>query len=173
MKNLSLYVDALSIPRKQDVDAKQDKVVVSGLLKGDGNGNISAAVAGTDYLTTAPVSSVNGKTGAVTLTASDVGAVDLTSEQTIEGPKTFSGDVYFDNSDYDTTFYGGFNTDTATCTFGGPVHLESTVDFSKSTVVGLNGLLPTVTTSNNGQFLRVVDGVWSADTVPNANGVSF
>lgn len=75
MKNLSLYVDALAIPRKQDVDAKQDKVVVSGLLKGDGDGGISAAVAGTDYLTSAPVASVNNKTGAVTLSASDVSAM--------------------------------------------------------------------------------------------------
>ena len=109
MKNVSLYVDALSIPRKQDVDAKQDKVVVSGLLKGDGNGNISSAVAGTDYLTSAPVASVNNKTGAVTLSASDVSAMSAVA----------------------------------------------------------------VTAADNGKFLRVVDGVWSAATVPNANGVSF
>lgn len=30
-----------------------------------------------------------------------------------------------------------------------------------------------VTSDDNGKFLRVVDGVWAADTVPNANGVSF
>ena len=34
-------------------------------------------MAGTDYLKTAPVSSVNSKTGAVTLGASDVGALPL------------------------------------------------------------------------------------------------
>lgn len=35
------------------------------------------------------------------------------------------------------------------------------------------GNLPTVTTANNGQFLRVVDGVWTAVTIPQAEGGSF
>ena len=30
-----------------------------------------------------------------------------------------------------------------------------------------------VTTADNGKFLRVVNGAWAASTVPNANGVSF
>lgn len=34
----------------QTLPEKQDKITASGLLKGDGAGNISAAVAGTDYL---------------------------------------------------------------------------------------------------------------------------
>lgn len=34
----------------QTLPKKQDKITASGLLKGDGAGNISAAVAGTDYL---------------------------------------------------------------------------------------------------------------------------
>ena len=33
--------------------------------------------------------------------------------------------------------------------------------------------LPSVTSSDNGKFLRVVNGVWAAATVPSANGVSF
>lgn len=33
--------------------------------------------------------------------------------------------------------------------------------------------LPSVTTSDNGKFLRVVNGAWSAETIPNANGGSF
>ena len=56
-----------------DVIEKQDKIMASGILKGDGEGGVSAAVAGTDYLETAPVTSVAGKTGAVTLTKADVG----------------------------------------------------------------------------------------------------
>ena len=62
-----------------DVIEKQNKITASGILKGDGAGGVSAAVAGTDYLTKAPVNSVNGKTGAVTVrevpavTASDNG----------------------------------------------------------------------------------------------------
>ena len=65
--------------RLADVIEKQNKITVSGILKGDGAGGVSAAVAGTDYLTEAPVTSVNGKTGAVkvrevpSVTASDNG----------------------------------------------------------------------------------------------------
>jgi hypothetical protein len=33
--------------------------------------------------------------------------------------------------------------------------------------------MPEVTTSDNGKFLRVVDGAWAATTVPNAKGVQF
>lgn len=56
-----------------DVIEKQNKITVSGILKGDGNGGVSAATPGTDYLETAPVTSVNGKTGAVVLNKSNVG----------------------------------------------------------------------------------------------------
>jgi hypothetical protein len=37
----------------------------------------------------------------------------------------------------------------------------------------LYAVIPTVTTSDNGKFLRVVNGVWAATTVPNAEGVKF
>lgn len=33
--------------------------------------------------------------------------------------------------------------------------------------------LPTVSASDNGKFLRVVNGVWAASELPNANGVNF
>ena len=62
-----------------DVIEKQNKITAAGILKGDGAGGVSAAVAGTDYITEAPVTSVNGETGAVTVrevpavTASDNG----------------------------------------------------------------------------------------------------
>mgnify|MGYP005968771053 CR=1 FL=1 len=56
-----------------DVIEKQNKITASGILKGDGKGGVSAAVAGTDYLKTAPVTSVAGKTGAVSLVKGDVG----------------------------------------------------------------------------------------------------
>ena len=48
-----------------DVIEKQNKITASGILKGDGAGGVSAAVPGTDYLTEAPVTSVNGATGEV------------------------------------------------------------------------------------------------------------
>ena len=91
MKNVGLYENDLSVPRKKDLDAKQDKITVNGIVQGDGNGNLSAAqtVNGeTIELNAAsvglgnvdnvkqysatnpppyPVTSVNGKTGAVTV----------------------------------------------------------------------------------------------------------
>lgn len=33
--------------------------------------------------------------------------------------------------------------------------------------------LPAVTASDNGKFLCVVNGAWSAETIPSANGGSF
>lgn len=85
-----------------DVIEKQNKITAAGILKGDGAGGVSAAVPGTDYLTEAPVTSVNGKTGAVTVRE-----------------------------------------------------------------------VPSVTASDNGKFLRVVNAAWSAETIPSANGGSF
>lgn len=62
--------------------SRQAKITASGILKGDGNGGVTAATAGTDYLVTAPVTSVNSKTGAVSLSASDVGAIASPSSPT-------------------------------------------------------------------------------------------
>ena len=50
-----------------------------------------------------------------------------------------------------------------------------------STVTSVNGQtgavtvheVPTVTASDNGKFLRVVNGAWAAVAIPNANGGSF
>ena len=85
-----------------DLSGKQNKIMASGLLKGDGTGGVSAAIPGTDYLAEAPVTSVNGQTGAVAV-------------------------------------------------------LE----------------VPYVTASDNGKFLRVVDGAWAAAVIDYATGGSF
>lgn len=98
---------------KAEWSGKQDVLLPSGAKVGDlikvkavdASGKPTAwavAVAGTDYLKTAPVTSVNGKTGAVTVR-------EVTA----------------------------------------------------------------VTTTDNGKFLRVVNGAWAAVTIPDANGVSF
>ena len=36
-----------------------------------------------------------------------------------------------------------------------------------------SGSIPPVTIENNGDFLRVVNGVWTAVSVPSAEGVAF
>lgn len=92
----------------------------------------------------------------ITLTAADVNAVGLKGNQEIAGTKTFTEKVKFHPSS--VSFDNGevnFN--------GANIFLDGNrVQF-----------LPTVSTSDNGKFLRVVDGAWAAATVDNANGVSF
>lgn len=68
MKNLSLYNQDLSVPRKKDVDTKQDKITVNGIVQGDGNGNLSAA------------QTVNGETIELNAAAVGLGNVDNTSD---------------------------------------------------------------------------------------------
>lgn len=48
-----------------DVIEKQNKITASGILKGDGAGGVSAAVAGTDYATPANISTRLNRTTAV------------------------------------------------------------------------------------------------------------
>jgi len=59
-----------------DLSGKQNKITDSGILKGNGSGSVSAAVAGTDYLTPAtnysPVRNINAAT--YNISAADVGA---------------------------------------------------------------------------------------------------
>ena len=91
-------------------------------------------------LESVPVTSVNGKTGAVTLGKSDVGlgSVDNVRQYSASNPPP-----------YPVTSVNG-----------------------KTGAVTISAL-PTVTTADNGKFLRVVNGVWAADTVPSAGGVAF
>lgn len=64
-----------------ELSGKQDTIEAAGLLKGDGNGGITAAVPGTDYLQSAPVTSVDGKTGAVVLSGSYATPTQLAEKQ--------------------------------------------------------------------------------------------
>ena len=66
--------------KKDTWDGKQNKITASGILKGDGAGGVSKAEPGTDYLTEAPVTSVNGKTGAVEIAKGDVGLGKVRNE---------------------------------------------------------------------------------------------
>jgi hypothetical protein len=64
-----------------ELSGKQDTIEAAGLLKGDGNGGVTAAVPGTDYLQSAPVTSVDGKTGAVDLSGSYATPTQLAEKQ--------------------------------------------------------------------------------------------
>lgn len=77
----------ISTATQTALNGKQAKITASGLLKGNGSGGVTAAVAGTDYLKTAPVTSVNSKTGAVKLVASDVSAMPAVAVTTADNGK--------------------------------------------------------------------------------------
>lgn len=100
------------------------------------------------------VASVNGKTGVVVLDASDVGALPDSTEI-----PTKTSDLTNDS--------GFVNASGAAA--AAPVQ---SVNGQTGNVV-ISGSLPTVTTADNGKLLQVVNGVWSAATIPNANGVDF
>lgn len=126
MKNLSSYNQDLSIPRKKDVDTKQDKITVNGIVQGDGNGNLSAA------------QTVNGETIELNAASVGLGNVDNVKQYSATNPPP-----------YPVTSVNG-----------------------KTGAVTVHEV-PAVTTTDNGKFLRVVNGAWAAATVDNANGVSF
>ena len=88
----------------------------------------------------APVTSVNNKTGAVTLGKSDVGlgSVDNVKQYSASNPPP-----------YPVTSVNGHT---------GAVTVHE---------------VPSVTTADNGKFLRVVNGAWAAVAIADANGVKF
>ena len=107
----------------------------------DPTGIVEAAGGIPDYVANnAPVVSVNGKTGAVTLGKSDVGlgSVDNVKQYSASNPPP-----------YPVKSVNGHT---------GAVTIRE---------------VPAVTTTDNGKFLRVVNGAWAAVAIPDANGVKF
>lgn len=132
----------------------------------------------TTYQLLSTAATVNNKSFAtrnITLDASDVGALPVTGG-------TMTGYIIFGDSM--GARYGlvgvrnnnlliGRSNRSGIAFLDDRTHFLGTVDFSGAKIQGLPGLLPTITTSDNGKFLRVVNGAWAAATVENANGVSF
>ncbi len=142
------------------------------------------------YLTSAPVTSVNSKTGAVVLAASDVGALPADTVIPTVNNATLtirrnSVDVgsFTANSANDVNIDINVPTDKSDI---GLSNVDNVKQYSASNpppypVTSVNGhtgavtisSLPTVTTADNGKFLRVVNGLWAAVAIANANGGSF
>lgn len=207
----------------------------SNLLKGDGAGGVTAATPGTDYLTEAPVTSVNGATGEVkstfyvTVTQGDDGSVtadktaaevyaaykagyavyavatfselDVPLELPLVAAAPFFGSFMLgfgalgslsptENPQYPTVVYDG----TKWGAWFGTLAKESDIptklrnpnalnikigntttsyDGSLTKTVKIPEGVPSVTTADNGKFLRVVNGAWVAAAIDNANGGSF
>ena len=141
------------------------------------------------------VTSVNGKTGAVTLTAEDVNALPsdtpipaAVTEQTVSGwgftkntgtytkpsggiPKTdLAAAVQTSLGKADTALQSvptGYATETWVTNKGYQTAAQV------QTAISNVRQLPVVSASDNGKFLRVASGVWTAATVPSAETASF
>ena len=166
----------------------------------------------------APVTSVNSKTGAVQLNASDVGAlpdttviptktsqldndsgfitdIPIASATQLGGVKVGAGLSVTENGVLSAT--GGSTADavewnnvldkpTTIAGYGitdakienGTITLGNQTITPVTSVNGGTGVVtirevPAVTTTDNGKFLRVVNGAWAAVAIDNASGVSF
>lgn len=142
---------------------------ISGILKGENN-KIVPATPGVDYVVPgdSTVTSVNGQTGAVTvrevpsITTSDNGKV-----------ATVVNGVW---SARHPTSYSPFSG--ASASAAGAVGLvPSPKKGQQNRYLKGDGtwadVLPQVAASDNGKFLRVVNGAWAVAAIDNANGVSF
>ena len=136
------------------------------------------------------VDSVNGKTGAVVLSASDVGALPADTVIPTVNNATLtirrnSIDIgsFTANSANDVNIDINVPTDKSDIGLG---NVDNVKQYSASNpppypVTSVNGKtgdvtvheVPAVTTTDNGKFLRVVNGAWAAVAIADANGVKF
>ena len=112
------YLDGVTSNVQAQLNGKQPKITVNGIIQGDGAGNLSAA-----ELNPASVG---------------LGNVDNVKQYSATNPPP-----------YPVTSVNGKTGD-----------------------VTVNEV-PSVTTSDNGKFLRVVNGAWAAVAIADANGVKF
>ena len=154
------------------------------------NGTITLGNQTITPLTSAPVTSVNSKTGAVVLGASDVGALPADTVIPTVNDATLtirrnSVDIgsFTANSANDVNIDINVPTDKSDIGLG---NVDNVKQYSATNpppypVTSVNGKtgaitiheVPTVTTSDNGKFLRVVNGEWAAVAIADANGVKF
>ena len=103
MKYVGLYDNAKDIVTKDKLDAKQDKITASGILKGNGAGGISKAVADIDYATCTnlrngiaddSLQTLNSQSGGWSAMAEGIGTIASGIASHSEGDSTTaSGDV--------------------------------------------------------------------------------
>ncbi len=128
------------------------------------------------FITSAPVTSVNAKTGAVTLSASDVGA-----QPTITVNGIIMGDGAGNLSEQETVTAELVDLPTVPTKVSELTNDSGYITAAQAPVQSVNGKtgvvtvheVPEVTTADNGKFLRVVNGAWAAVEIANANGGSF
>ena len=166
---------------------------ISGILKGENN-KIVPATPGVDYVIPgdSTVTSVNGQTGAVILSASDIGAQStITVNGILKGDGAGGVSAAIPGTDYlaeapVTSVNGKTGEVKLVKADVGLSQVHNVTQYSAKNpppypVTSVNGKtgavtiyeIPAVTASDNGKFLRVVNGAWAVAGVDNASGVSF
>lgn len=187
-----LSLSDLSIASASDLDGKQAKITASGILKGDGSGNVSAATAGTDYGTYSKPSGGIPSSDMASAVQTSLGKADsayqlpsggMTSSDMASAVQTSLGKA---DTAYQKPSGGIPGTDLASGVIpdiSGKLDAPSTAGTNGQVLTSngsggqawqtISGLLPSVSSGDNGKFLRVSNGAWAAETVPTAVGVSF
>lgn len=201
MKYIGTYSNDADIATKAKVDAKQDKVLVDGILKGDGQGAISAAetqevelvtltkadvgLGNVDNtsdankpISTATQTALSGKQATITGGAATITTSNLTANRALvsnaDGKVAVSAVTSTELGYLDgvtSNIQNQLNSKLSTAPVTSVNSKTGAVELTASDVGAMPSI--TVSASDNGKFLRVVNGTWAAATVENANGVSF
>ena len=132
VNDVQYYGTAPTIGNVYRVFVPQNDMSRAFIITGESNGGGGGG--------TGAVNSVNGKTGNVVITKSDIGLSN------VDNAKQYSA------------------------TNPPPYPVKSVNGQTGNVTISS---LPAVTTADNGKFLRVVNGAWVAESIPNANGGSF
>lgn len=203
MKYIGLFDEKEDIVTKEKLETKQDKITgaattitdnnltASHALVSDSNGKVTVSdVTSTELgyldgvtsnvqiqldkkLEKAPVTSVNGKTGAVTLGKSDIGLgnVDNVKQYSATNPPPYP--VTSVNAKTGAVTLSAADVSAIPSTLTGTAGQVLTKTADGQEWKDATKELPAVTTADNGKFLRVVSGAWAAVEIANANGGSF
>lgn len=175
MKYIGLFDEKEDIVTKEKLETKQDKITGAATTITDDNLTASHAL----------VSDANGKVAVSTVTSTEIGYLDgvtsnvqtqLDSKQptiTVNGIIQGDGVGNLSAAELNPASVGLSNVDN--------VKQYSATNPPPYPVTSVNGHtgaitvheVPTVTTADNGKFLRVVNGAWAAVEIANANGGSF
>ena len=166
MKYIGLFDEKEDIVTKEKLDAVEAAIPTKTSQLDNDSG----------FITSAPVTSVNAKTGAVTLSASDVGA-----QPTITVNGIIKGDGAGNLSEQETVAAELVDLPTVPTKVSELTNDSGYITAAQAPVQSVNNKtgavtvreVPIVTTADNGKFLRVVNGAWAAVEIANANGGSF
>lgn len=171
---------AAAAAKKVNLSGKQDKIMANGILKGNGSGGVTVAVVDEDYTKYGGIClnvqhvSEGVYSSSVTLGTLDLYALRLGADE----ESNYSIFARVHNADYEFTWYALSHY------MGGVKAIFSRVDgrTCDNMILTADGWtrethtapeIPIVGVTDDGKFLRVVDGAWAAVTIPNANGGNF